>query len=293
MAVRRKSNWYIYVIAFAITLALALTAIFTFRQYLFPTNTTTVGVNERGEPDANFKPTAEHNFNIMLMLADDAEDTPEMFVLAEYSAMDNRLSFIPIPNGISVASESRTLPNIYTAQGGNGVVSAINSVIGIKCDSYVKMDRSGFVNFVTGFGNVEYNIAKTIIIQDGTYVETINAGSQNLTAESIFRLAMLADFEEGEAYRFNVVGGLLSDLVNQNFRNIDSSLMDVYFRNLCEVSENNLTEQKYKGHKAALLNTIQYGSYPAEYYIPYGEYTEDGGFNIAENSINSIRQKAE
>lgn len=293
MAVRRKSNWYIYVIAFAITLALSLTAIFTFRQYLFPTNTTTVGVNNRGEPDANFKPTAEYNFNIMLMLADGTGDAPELFVLAEYSAMDNRLSFIPIPDGISVASESRTLPNIYTAQGGNGVVNAINSIIGIKCDSYVKMDRSGFINFVTSFGNVEYNVAKTTIIQDGSYVETINAGSQNLTAESIFRLAMLADFEEGEAYRFNVIGGLLSDLVNQNFRNIDGALMDVYFRNLCEVSENNLTEQKYKNHKAALLYTIDYGSYPAEYYIPYGEYTNDGGFAISENSINSIKQKAE
>lgn len=293
MAVRRKSNWYIYVIAFAITLALSLTAIFTFRQYLFPTNTTTVGVNERGEPDANFKPTAEYNFTMMLMLADGAGSAPEMFVLAEYNAPEKRLSFIPIPGGISVASESRTLPNIYTAQGGNGVINAINSIIGIKCDSYVKMDRSGFVNFVTGFGNVEYDVAKTTIIHDGSYVDTINAGSQNLTAESIFRLAMLADFEEGEAYRFNVVGGLLSDLVNQNFRNIDSALMDVYFRNLCDVSENNLTEQMYKSHKAALLNTIQYGSYPAEYYIPYGEYTNDGGFVISENSINSIKQKAE
>lgn len=293
MAVRRKSNWYIYVIAFVITLALAMTAIFTFRHYLFPTNTTTVGVNERGEPNENFKPTAEHNFNIVMMLSDGAEDAPEMFVLAEYSAMDNRLSFIPISGGISVASESRTLPNIYTAQGGNGVVSAINGIIGIKCDSYVKMDRSGFINFVTSFGSVEYNVAKTIIIKDGAYVDTINAGSQTLTAESIFRLSMLADFEEGEAYRFNVVGGILSDLVNQNFRHIDSALMDVYFRNLCEVSENNLTEQKYKNHKAALLNTIEYGSYPAEYYIPYGEYTEDGGFTIAGNSINSIKQKAE
>lgn len=293
MAVRRKSNWYIYLITFAITLALALTAIFTFRNYLFPTNTTIVGVNERGEPDANFKPSAEYNFSSLLMLSDGAEDAPEMFVLAEYSSVDNRLSFIPIPGGISVAAESRTLPNIYVAQGGNGVVNAINGIIGIKCDYYVKMDRSGFVNFVTGLGSVDYNVAKTTIIKDGAYIDTINAGSQTLTAESIFRLMMLADFEEGEAYRFNVVGGILSDLVNQNFRSIDSPLMDVYFRTLCEVSENNLTEQKYKSNKAALLYTIAYGSYPAEYYIPYGEYTEDGGFKIAENSINSIKQKAE
>lgn len=293
MSVRRKSNWYIYAITFAITLALALVAIFTFRQYLFPTNTTSVGLNERGEPDANFKPTAEHNASIMLMFSDNAEDSPELFVLAEYSAVENRLAFIPIPSGISVASESRNLTNIYTAQGGNGVINAINNILGVKCDTYVKMDRKGFINFVTGFGSVEYDIAKTIIIRDGIESEIINAGSQNLTAESIFRLAMCADFEEGEAYRFNVVGGLLSDLVNQNFRNIDGTLMDIFYRSFNEISENNLSEQKYKAHKAALLYTVEYGSYPAEYYVPYGEYTEDGGFTISENSITTIRQKAE
>lgn len=293
MSVRRKSNWYIYVVAFAITLALALVAIFTFRRYLFPTDTTSVGLNERGEPDANFRPTAEHNANIMFMFSDSAEDSPELFVLAEYSAVENRLTFVPIPSGISVASESRNLTNIYTAQGGNGVTSTISNILGVKCDTYIKMDRSGFVNFVTGFGSVEYDIAKTIVIQDGNESEILNAGSQNLTAETIFRLAMRADFEEGEAYRFNVVGGLLSDLVNQNFRNIDGTLMDVFYRSINEISENNLNEQKYKAHKAALLYTVRYGSYPAEYYVPYGEYTGDGGFTISENSITTIKQKAE
>ena len=57
-------------------------------------------------------------------------------------------------------------------------------------------------------------------------------------------------------------------------------------------AETNLTEQLYKAHKAALLNTVQYGVQPAEFYIPYGEYTDDGGFKIAENSIISIKQKA-
>lgn len=293
MSVRRKSNWYIYAITFAITFALALVAILTFRRYLFPTDTTSVGLNERGEPDENFRPTAEHNANIMFMFSDSDADSPELFVLAEYNAVENRLTFVPIPRGISVASESRDLTNIYTAQGGDGVVNTINSILGVECDSYIKIDRNGFVNFVTGFGSVEYDIAKTIVIQDGDESEIINAGSQNFTAETIFRLAMCADFEEGEAYRFNVVGGLLSDLVNQNFRNIDSTLIDVFYRSLNEVSENNMSEDKYKAHKAALLYTVQYGSYPAEYYVPYGEYTGDGGFVISENSITTIKQKAE
>ena len=56
-------------------------------------------------------------------------------------------------------------------------------------------------------------------------------------------------------------------------------------------SDTNITEEQYKSRKTALLNTVEYGNEPAGYYIPYGEYTEDGGFRIAENSIISIKQR--
>lgn len=290
MAVRRKSNWYIYLVAFVITFALAAVAVLVFKEYLFPTGTTNVAVNVQGTTNENFTPTAEHNFNSMLMIG---EDDPELFVLMEYNAVNNRVTFVPIPNGISVAGESRTLPNVYTAQGAGGVLNVINNAIGVKCDFYIKVDRAGFENFVTGFGSVQYDIPKTVVIRYNNEIESIAAGTQVLTASSIFNLMMHAEFDEGEAYRFNNIGGLLSDLVNQNYRSLNSSLLDLYYRSLCEVSENNISEEKYNAHKSALLYTVEYGSYPAEFYVPYGDYSSDGGFAIAENSADTIKQKAE
>lgn len=292
MSVRRKSNWYIYLIAFGIAFAFALTAIFTFRWYLFPEDTAPVGLNAAGELDDNFKPTEKHNFNSLVMISDDAVDSPKLFILIEYNAVDSRLSFVPLPDGISVQKDGRTMSNIYAAQGGKGVIDAVNNVVDIEIVSYAKIDRAGFVQFVNNFGNVRYDVPKTIIIQDTNTAETINAGNQLLDGDSIFRLIMVADYEEGESYRFNCIGNLLSELVNQNFRNVDSSLMDTYFNELCDLCESDLSEEKYQTYKPALLNSIEYGVNPAEYYIPYGEYTQDGGFVISENSITSIRQKA-
>lgn len=288
MAVRRKSNWYIYLIAFAIACAVAIAAILAFKEYLFPTKTTDVGTTMQGITNAKFTPTAEHNFNSLLMIG---EDDPELFVLTIYNAVNNRMTFVPLPNGISVASESRTLPNVYVAQGANGVINTINSITGVKCDFYVKADRAGFENFVTGFGGVQYDFEKTLIIRYGSEVESISSGTQTITGSSIFNVIMYAEFDEGEGYRFNVIGGLLSDLVNQNFRSLTGSLLDLYYRSLCEVTENNLSDEKYNAQKPALLNTVEYGSYPAEFYVPYGEYTTDGGFSIADNSADTIRQK--
>lgn len=292
MTVKRKSNWYIYVIAFGITLLFVLAAIFAFRWFLFPDKTVATGLDTQGELSDNFKPSDEYNFNMLTMLSDGEQDIPELFVMASYDSVENRFTFIPLPNGISVSTQGRTLPNVYAAQGGSGVISALNGILGIQCDSYVKLNRSEFVNLISSYGNVEYDVAKTIIIKDGVEVETINSGKVFFTAEMMFRYIMLADFGEGELYRFNCIGGVLSELVNQNFRNVDSSLFDAYFYMLRNSSDNNLTEAKYLKKKAALLNTTEYGNSPAEYYIPYGEYTEDGGFAIADNSIISIKQKA-
>lgn len=293
MTVHRKSNWYVYLIAFGITLAFVVVAVFAFKWYLFPENTQPVGNDNPGELTSDFRPTAEHNFNMLGMLSDLPADVPDLFVMIVYNAVENRITFVPVPAGISLAKDGRTLPNIYAAQGGEGVCSVIESIVDVHCDSYVKFDRSGFVELVSTFGNAEFDVAKTVIIRDGDDMDTLNVGTQLLTALSIFRLIMKADFEEGESYRFNCTGGVLSDLVNQNFRSVDGSMLDRYYQTIIETAETNLTETKYKAHRAALLNSVEYGVHPAEYYVPYGEYTEDGGFTISENSIITIKQKAD
>lgn len=292
MSVRRKSNWYIYFIAFGIAMAFAIVAIFAFRWYLFPEHSDPTGLNPSGGVADDFRPTSEHNFNSMIMISDKTSDNPELFILVEYSAVENRIAIVPIPNGISIPPEGRSLPNVYAAQGGNKVVSIIEDIVGIEIDSFVRFDRSGFLNVVSSFGNVNYEVIKFMIIRDGTEAETLNVGTHRLAAETIFRLAMFAEYDEGESYRFSNVGQMFADLINQNFRTLDSSLMDSFFDMIMRDTETNLSEEKYKSHKAALLNTVEYGVNPAEYYVPYGEYNGDGGFVLAENSITTIRQRA-
>lgn len=290
MAVRRKSNWYIYLLAFVVTTAFVIMVIFTFRWYLFPERTREVGLNSAGELSESFTPIAEHNFNTLIMLSKSAEDSPELYVIVAYDAMESRLSFIPIPEGISMTAEGRSLPNIYSAQGGEGIISAIGDIIGIKLDNYVTFTRESFVDFLSVYGNVRYSVPKTLIVQDGIEADTFNAGSQLFSPESCYRYIMLADFEEGESYRFNIIGDVLSSLVNQNYSYADSSLLDSYSRHFIDAQDSSITEEDYSAHKAALLNTIIYGSSPAEYYVPYGEYV-NGGFEISDNSIVTIKQK--
>lgn len=290
MSVKRKSNWYIYFIAFGITIAFVVAAIFSFRWFLFPDKTESVGINDNGELADDFKPTTAHNFVMLAMLSDAPSDNPELFTIISYNAVSNEACLIPLPVGLSIEHTGRTLSNIYYTQGGEEAVKAIEEAVGVRCESFVKMDREAFVSLATAFGNVEYNVGKTTIINDGNTVETINSGEQMFTAEKLFGYIMKADFGD-ELNRLNNAADILSELINQNFRNLDSSILDVYYEMIVGNSDTNMTEEQYKSRKAALLNTVEYGNEPVGYYIPYGEYTEDGGFKISENSIISIKQR--
>lgn len=292
MTVHRKSNWYIYLLAFGITAVFVVMAIMAFRWYLFPENTDQVDLNKNGELTKDFKPTAEYNFNLVTMLSEGESDNPDLFVMVTYNAVDSRLVFIPMPVGISIEKDERTLSNIYAAQGGEGVITALENIFGVRCDCYIKLDRRSFNDIVTSFGNIEYNVQSTLIVKDGLEVETFNAGTRMLTAESVYRLMMKADFQEGESYRFNIVGDLLSETINQNFRELDTSMLDTLFNQLIDIAETNLTESLYRSKKAALLNSVEYGVNPGEFYVPYGEYTNDGAFKVAETSVISVRQRA-
>ncbi|MCI5668644.1 MAG: hypothetical protein MR291_07780 [Oscillospiraceae bacterium] len=291
MAVRRKSNWYIYIIAFGITLAMIVMVVIFLKDVIFPESKET-GLNTNGTLSDDFVPDKSMGLSVMTMISDTDSEMPSLFIAAVYDAVENRLTYIPLNDSIALSSSGRTLPNIYAAQGGSGVAKAVSDVLEIGFDGYIRFTRDSFMELMSAFGNVEYEVAKTLLIDDGAEVRAINSGKQIFTAEMLYKYIMFADFDEGESYRFNMIGSILIELVNQNISYIDSSLLDVYAANILENSETDLTEDRYKHSKAAMLNTIRYGINPAEYYVPYGEYGDDGSFIISDNSLVTIRQKA-
>ncbi len=105
MTVKRKSNWYIYFIAFVIALAFAIMVIIAFRWYLFPDGTIPVGLTSTGELSDSFRPTEEYNINMLVMIAEEDEGIPQFYNIAAYNAVEGRVTIIPFPNVIIVEKE--------------------------------------------------------------------------------------------------------------------------------------------------------------------------------------------
>ena len=292
MLIKRKSNWYIYFIAFGITLVFAFVAIVAFRWFLFPEDDTPAFVDSNGELSEDYVPTFKENFNTVVMISDNYSASPDLFILCEFNAVENRLTLIPLASGISMDSYGKDLKNIYTSQGADEVIKTISDITGITCEGYVGFNENSFKEIVQSFGNVIYKVPKTIIISDDRNAETINAGDKLFSADTLYAYIMRAEFTEGENYRFNIVGDILSELINQNYRDLNNSRLGMLFNSMTEKCTTNLTSDNFSSHKAALLYMIQNGVSPAEFYIPYGEYTSDGGFAVSDNSLITIKQKA-
>ncbi len=179
---------------------------------------------------------------------------------------------------------------MYAAQSGAGTAKAIENAVGVSLEKYVTFDRQSFIKLVSAYGGVNFDVPDTMIITDGENTETLNAGLKSFSAELVYRYIMCAEFED-ENSRFNNVGNLIMELLNQNAQSVDGASLDDCFQFLIDSYDTNFTVDDYNLRKAAILNTCLYISNPAEYYVPYGEYTEDGGFNISETSITTISQK--
>lgn len=95
-------------------------AIFSFRDFLFPKSQET-GLSTDGTLSDDFVPDHSMDLSVMTMISDGSADMPSLFIAVTYNAVDNRLLFIPVTDGIALASSGRTLPNIYAAQGGQGL----------------------------------------------------------------------------------------------------------------------------------------------------------------------------
>ena len=83
----------------------------------------------------------------------------------------------------------------------------------------------------------------------------------------------------------------LIELVNQNVSYIDGSLLTAYAEDILN-AETDLTSDILSARKAAMLNTVKYGINPADYYVLYGVYGDDGSFTVSDNSITTIQQKS-
>lgn len=285
-AVKRRSNWYIYVLTFIITTVLLSFGVWSLRDMIFPQNTSS-SVSSSGKVD--YRPDASFNTNVLFMLSEETGGVPEYYMLANYRPRDEIIVLVPIKEQMSstVGNSHGSLSDIYMEGGAEWVMYALQNTLDITCENYVKFNKGSFMDFIDLVGKTPVNIPYLL---KNDKIE-FPAGSFELEGEQLYYYLTFPDFDEGDDYRCVVFGSAISSFINNNSRNLTVTQLQSYFNKILNTTDTDLEFSNFTKNQSAYLYNTQNSYNMAEYYIPYGETDENGFFIISENSKTTIKTR--
>ena len=308
MAVRRKSNWYIYLIALVASFALLGIFLGSIWGKIFPEDD---GKGDRYSISrSDYRPSPEINITSLIMLSDMKAAVPMYYMLMNYQPRNEVVVFIPIRENTRLTYNGNTgsIYEMYDNYGAKGAAAAIGEYLGIECDHYVKFDRLSFIDFMDMAGKVYVNVPSDVTIKETRsvlkkeYVEDENGEKQEVTrtvpettetvifAEGIHYMDgetlysyLTYDFKRGVDYTLAVQGSAAMNMVNKNLRGISSTQLQRLAEQIIKTTETDIIFDDYATAQSVLSYTTENSINPCEYYIPYGD-TEGGYFVIADSS---------
>lgn len=314
MTIKRKSNWYIYLITLIISFVLLGSFVSKMWNTFFPTEKD--AENAYSVNNSDYRPSADIQFTALIMLSEMKAGTPDYYMLAKYRPRAEKVIFVPLRENTRMSYKGNTgsLYEMYSNLGAEGVMGAIEETTGIKCDRYVKFDRLSFIDFVDLTGEVYVNVPAEIAeVKIETYLEKeimeidgeeqevttqvkkevknviFPAGSQYFDGETLYNYITYS-FGMGEDYQLAIAGSAVMNMINRNFRDLSSTELQGYTEKVISSTDTDFMFSDYVELQPVLQYTTENSINPCEYYIPYGE-DAGGYFVIAPNSVQTIKDR--
>lgn len=281
---RRRSNWYIYLISFAATTVLLLLFILAFWDSIFPPSTPR-NTNIWGD----IVPGSEFNATVLFMMGEEEKSVPNYFMLMNYRPGDDEIALVPLNPDTHVASGAKSgkLTDLYKHGGAQSVMAAIGETLGVDCDFFVHFDRSSFVGFTNLLGEIRVNVPYFF---EGGGID-LNTGEHFLSGGDLYTYMSYADFPQaGEDYNLVIQGSAIMSMLNLNCRHLDSESIQEAFNKILNQANTDLSFRDFTHYQQALLYTSENSVNPANYYVPTGEY-QAGEFVLSSQAVANIHQR--
>ncbi|MCL2035765.1 MAG: LCP family protein [Oscillospiraceae bacterium] len=270
-SVRRRSNWYIYLISFASTLAFLLLIVLAFQDLLF--SHTPNGYNDGWGPQ-NYTPEKELDVSILFMMGESQGAPPDKYMLVNYRPKDGAIVLVPLnPHTRLTGTDGNgKITDLYASGGAKSVVAGIEKTLGIKC-RFVQFERSSFTSFAFTLGKFYVNAIVDFDWESNGERLVITKGEHALTGSDLFSYIIYATFPpEHDGYDLTMSGEIVKSLVNTNLKGMDVEAIYGAFMKIVNNANTDLTSADYRTYQQALYYTSQSAGNPAHYYLPSGEY---------------------
>lgn len=288
MAVKKyKSNWYIYAASFLVAALIAALFLRSMWDTFFPPASQTV---YQGGVTTSL-PDASNNMTALVMLSQYTGGAPDFYMIINYRPGDETIVCVPIKAAtqVAVGNMNGSLTEAYNNGGVASVLYAIESTLGVKCETYAKFDKNAFIELLSETGAITVNTPYDITDSDGNV--TFAAGSESLQSDKLYEYIYSQTVTVENDFQSVVLGSVAVTLFNSNLRGLSSTVFQSLASKIINNADTNYTFDDYTSRQQAFLFTSENSLNPAQYYIPYGEYNEAGNFVVAENSITTLKDR--
>jgi anionic cell wall polymer biosynthesis LytR-Cps2A-Psr (LCP) family protein len=307
MAVRRKSNWYIYLIALVASFALLGIFLGSIWGKIFPEEDE--NGNKYNVSRSDYRPSADINLTSLIMMSDMKAAVPVYYMLMNYQPRNEVIVFVPLRENTRLSYNGNTgsIYEMYDNYGAKGAAAAVGETLGIKIDHYIKFDRLSFIDFMDISGKVYVNVPSDITVKETRSVlkkeiiEDENGEKQEVSrtvpettekiifaegvhymdGETLYKY-MTYNFGRGVDYSLAIQGSAAMNAVNKNFRGLSSTQLQRLAEEIIKSTETDIVFEDYAHIQSVVSYTTENSINPCEYYIPYGD--DDGGYFVISES---------
>jgi len=281
--VRKRSNWYIYLLTFMIMFMVCSFVVYNIWDFLFPAK----NLPAMARASADYRPDASFDTTFLLMMSENKGTIPVYYMLLNYRPRDEVITLVPVERNLyaEVGNIRGTLNAHYIQGGADGVMLALRNSLGVSTDHYIKFDKDSFISFFNAAGYTPVRIPYDL---RGGEIEFL-AGSYDLKGDDLYDYITYPDYNQGDYYRLMLHGLTISNFINKNSSNISITALQNLFSIILNTTDTSLEFSDFTKNQQAYLYTTQNSFDIADYYVPIGNTDENGVFVISETAIESIR----
>jgi len=180
------------------------------------------GAEERPTGTVSEAPKENSTFNILLMGCDESGLRPDSIMVLHVDGADGKLALLSLPRDSKVLYEGRNvkLNTLLALTHDEGKTQAIENLIGVNIDYYIKMKVGVFARIVDALGGLEYNVEQDMHYSDPAqdlYID-LKAGEQTLSGDECEQYCRYRRYVLGDLTRTQNQQRLLGELLRQKMQ---------------------------------------------------------------------------
>ena len=200
---RRRTNMVFVLVGALVVLALAFfIGSFAYKMSL----SSALAINDDEVAAALVEPQEGASSYVLISgLADydQSDETSSFLMLARFDSTNNQVSFLGIPNNISVSLDngsSYMLRDVSRVAGEGALISEVSDLVGIEINHYARITEEGFVKLVDALGGLPVNIEYRV---DDSRVSSLvlDVGERTLTGEEALTYVSAFNYTDGRTTR--------------------------------------------------------------------------------------------